>query len=465
MSDKLLELLENNQNILKELATKAPASTQTATLLNQSSGIFSVAGLDPTVINAYVGPYQSIASVIPLLSTQDGNPLFASFTGYTADSGTQPANACDDAPSADMKSCILTAQFGMTRFDTKTIEINTVIQNINRGVFNDLQLAGQVLHLNNLVPAGLNTNDIVSIVEMAAMVTAAAQTERKLVNELWQGVVTNTNEFPGLDVQIATGQVDAKTNQACPSLDSDVKDFTYNEVGGSDKDIAEYLEMLEYYLRNNAEAAGLDVQWVVAMRPQLWQRLSQVWPVKYNTLPTGLWATDNGQRLMIDGTDMTRQRDTMRTSKRITINGTDYQVVPDSGIFESNNINDGNLAAGEYASSIYMLPIRANGIPTLYREYLDYRQFGNQTFHLDRQDFWTDDGVYSWAIDADKWCYKYALKTEQRIVLRAPQLAGRIDNCKYTPLQHLREADPDSPYHYDGGLSIRNPETTYAVWK
>lgn len=418
MNDKILKLLETNQQLVKELATKAPDSTQTATLLDQSGGIFSVSGLDPTVISAYVRPYQSISSVIPLLSTQSTTPLFPSFTGFTADSGDQPANACDDAPSADMKSCILTAQFGMKRFDTKTYEANTIIQKINRGVFSDLQLAGQVLGLGNVTPAGLNSNQIMSMVEMAGMVTAAAQAERALVNEFWQGVVTNTNEFPGLDVQIATGQVDAKTNQACPSLDSDVKDFTYNEIGGTGKDIAEYLEMLEYYLTNNANAMGLDAEFVIAMRPQAWQRLSQVWPVKYNTLPTGIWATDNGQRLMIDGTDMTRQRDAMRNAKRITINGTDYTVIPDSGINEATNITDGNLDAGEYASSIYMLPVKVNGIPVLYREYLDYREFGNEVLRMDKQNFWTDDGIYSWAIDQDKWCHKYALKTEQRIVLR-----------------------------------------------
>jgi hypothetical protein len=38
--------------------------------------------------------------------------------------------------------------------------------------------------------------------------------------------------------------------------------------------------------------------------------------------------------------------------------------------------------------------------------------------------FWTDGGVYSWAIEQIKWCYKLSLKTTQRIVLRSPHLAG-----------------------------------------
>lgn len=79
--------------------------------------------------------------------------------------------------------------------------------------------------------------------------------------------------------------------------------------------------------------------------------------------------------------------------------------------------------------------------------------------------FWTDNGVYTWALEVVKWCYKLSLKTEQRVVLRAPHLAGRIDHVRYTPLQHLREPDPSSPYWADGGVSIRGGlGTPYAAW-
>jgi hypothetical protein len=96
---------------------------------------------------------------------------------------------------------------------------------------------------------------------------------------------------------------------------------------------------------------------------------------------------------------------------------------------------------------------------------VDYRLGGDNVSLLHGlQDFWTDGGVYSWAIDNSKWCYKLSVKTEQRVVLRVPQLAGRIDHIRYSPLQHLRTYDPASPYHYDGGVSIRSTGTTHAVW-
>ena len=466
-----MELIAKNLTALTEYITEKDdptkqASTQTATLLHGPGGIFNVLGTDPTVISAYVRPFQSIASVLPLMATNDTNPQFASFTGYTADEGSQPVLVCDPAPTTDMKSCYLTAQFGLTRFDTKTIEPGQILKRINRGDFTDLNFVGQVLGLENVTPAGLSGEEIINLVEVAALIGAAAQAERKLVREFWQGVVTNTNEFPGLDVQIATGQVDAKANQACPALDSDVKNFTFNEVGGTGKDIAEYLEMLEYFVRNNADAASLEVEWVIAMRPQLWQRLTSIWPIKYNTLPEDLTlAATTGNRIFLDGRENTRERDTMRRANIITINGTDYPVVADVGIAEDTNTTNANLGAGQFASSIYMVPVRVNGAAATERQYLDYRDWNGQLVRPDLQNFWTDDGIYSWATNSTYWCHLFGLRTEQRIVLRTPQLAGRIDDVMYEPLQHLRSPFTESPYHVDGGVSIRGEDATFAVWK
>jgi hypothetical protein len=151
----------------------------------------------------------------------------------------------------------------------------------------------------------------------------------------------------------------------------------------------------------------------------------------------------------------------------IDVNGRNYPVFTDTGIFESTNVNNGNLAAGQYASSIYFVPLTVNGnFPVTFRQHVDYRQAAADINLLrGREDFWTDRGIFSWALEQIKWCYKLSLKTEQRIVLRTPQLAGRIDNVMYSPLQHLREPDPDSSYWVDGGVSLRSVPSSYAVWK
>jgi len=166
----------------------------------------------------------------------------------------------------------------------------------------------------------------------------------------------------------------------------------------------------------------------------------------------------------------TRLRDNMRAQMTIPINGEEYRVVIDDGIYEHNASNNQNLSPGQFASSIYVVPLTILGnFPVTYREYLNYRsdvaQGNVAPFAGYRRDFWTDRGVFSWAYDGVLWCYKLGIKTEQRIILRTPQLAGRIDYVMYEPLQHLRSPYPDSDYWMNGGVSVRPAQrTSYAVW-
>src|SRR3990167_5609819 len=483
-NDAIARLLENQNRLLgallKErgvdlaslsgLHTKAPASINTATLLFGTGGIFSTPGLEPDVITAYVRP-KGISPRLPLLPSVNEQPRFASLTGYTATSGSEAVYPCDDNPAGYVNGCNLTARFGRLARDTQTIEFDKVMLQARGGLTTDLTLRGRVLGLTDFNPSAASESDILNVGTASEMVTAGVNMERTLSRQMWQGVTTNDTagdgykEFPGLDVQIATGQVDADTGIACPALDSDVKDFNYNLVGGTGLDIVEYVSMLEFYLRYNAMQMGLDpVEWIVVMRPELWQELTAAWPIKYNT--NRATAVPNNATLFIDGRDNVTDRDRMRRAMTIDINGNNYPVIVDTGIAEATNITNANVPAGSYASSIYMLPLSIIGnFPVLYREHVDYRQ-GARDLALMRNlpSLWTDAGQYSWVLEQNKWCLKLSVKTEQRVVLRTPQLAGRIDNVLYSPLQHLREPDPSSPYHYDGGVSMRAASTVNAVW-
>jgi hypothetical protein len=350
--------------------------------------------------------------------------------------------------------------------------MDKVMLQVNRGDFTDLRLVGEVLGMTDLYPQGLNQSQILTLVTMSEMVNTAVRLERKLCSHIWTGSPANNNpgggykEFPGLDNQIATGQVDADTNDTCPSLDSDVKDFAYNDICGTSKDIVEVMSMLEYFIHTLAHDTGmLPAQWVWVMRPQLWYELTACWPCKYNT--NRCTSIGGDHQVITDGRENVRQRDDMRRAMTIDVNGRNYPVVIDTCIYEKNSTNDANnLNPGEYASDIYFVPMRVAGnFPATYMEYLDYRQAGADiSLMRGREDFWTDRGMYSWAVEQQKWCYKFSLKTEQRVVLRTPQLAGKIQDIKYTPLQHLRDPDPDNTHWVNGGVSIRTPDTTYAVW-
>lgn len=480
MDPKLIELLESNKVLMEQLAgiavnnakekglhTKTPASASNYTPLHGSGGIFTSPGLERDIITAHVRP-MGLASQLPLIPSVFVDPRFGAITGVTDVAGNQPDNACDDAPTGYMKACTLTARFGRLRFDTPTIDMDDVMLRLNRGDFTDLRLQGSMLGLTNLPPSGLNESQILNVVTMSEMVQVGVHFERALTSQLWQGTYGTSHQFPGLDVQIATGQKDADSGALCPALDSDVKDFAYDVVGGSGRDIVEYLSMLEYYLRHNAERMGLmPVRWVIVMRPQLWHEITAVWPCAYNTTKCSPSVATNST-VFLDGRENTAERDRMRNDMYIHINGNRYDVVTDDGIFEHNNINNGNMLPGQYASSIYMVPITIRGtFPVTYREYVDYRQAQSDVSLLNGANtfFWSDQGVYSWAYEETKWCYKLAAKTEQRVVLRSPHLAGRIDHVAYSPLQHIREPFPDSPYNYDGGVSLRGGlAEPWATW-
>jgi hypothetical protein len=299
------------------------------------------------------------------------------------------------------------------------------------------------------------------------MLRAAAYVEQALHIDMWQGTVA-AGSFPGLASQIATGQVDAASNTACPSLDSDIKDFNYNNVCGTGLDIVEYMSAMMYYLESLAADTGMSpVKFAIAMRPQLWFELSACWPCSYLTNRCTTAQVGYNAVVINDNVNVS-MRDEMRRRMQIPINGEWYDVIEDTGIAESNNVNNGNLEAGQFASSIFVVPLSVVGglMTTTYREYVDYRLAAPDEALLRGLQEWfhTDQGSYSWAYEGIKWCYKLALKTEQRVVLRTPHLAGALQNVMYTPLQHLREPDFDSPYHVDGGVSMPTPGDRYAVW-
>lgn len=437
----------------------------TAQQLHGLGGIFAQLGADPEFLSTYVKP-QSISSVLPIFPSVDEDPRYWTLTGFTAPSGSQPTNACDSAPTGYTKGCQLTAYFGLKRFDTQEIEMDKVMLRVNRGDFKDLRFIGNpITGGTNLFPGGVTRDNALNVITAMEMLRTAAYMEMALHNDVWQGTVA-AGSFPGLAAQVATGQVDAASNTACASLDSDIKNFAYNDVCGTTLDIVEYLSSMMYYLESLAMDTGMaPVRYVLAMRPQLWFELSACWPCSY--LSNRCNDSSGTQLLTVNDGNNVNMRDRMRNSLKLPVNGIEYDVILDTGIFEHNNTNNANLAAGTFASTIYAIPITiAGNFPATYREYVDYRQAAPDEALLRGRPSWfhTDGGMYSWTYLELRWCYSLALKTEQRIVLRAPQLAGALQNVMYSPLQHLREPDFSSSYHVDGGVSYRPAGTRYSVW-
>lgn len=455
------------------LQTKAVAGTNTSTLLHQPTGIFAVTGLEPEVISTHITP-EGLGAFVPAFAADVDDPRYPFLTGFTATTGSEQNAPCDDAPMGYMKGGTLSAAFARVVRQTQTMEISKLLHR-KRGVNTDLRLMGDLLGRGvGFDMTNLSSSDILDLVVQSEMTGVGVQFQRTLSTMTWQGAITNNSaqggykEFPGLDNQIATGHVDAESNSAMPAADSDVKDFNYAAVDGIVKDIVEYLSMMEYYLFHKADRTGLNpVTWAVVMRPELWFELSAVWPCRYLTHRC---ANDAGTNpVVINDNVNVNMRDAMRSGMYIDINGRKYPVITDDGIFEHTNINNANVAAGSYASSVYLVPLRIRGnFPTTYWEYIDYRNVDTQISPMGagaRQvPFWTDNGRFLWVYRDNGYCFDLQSLVEPRMIMRTPQLAGKLQNVLYSPLQHLASPYPDSPYHRDGGVSLRGTSTSYNVW-
>lgn len=470
---KAVEGLEKRQ--------KDISGTPDAQLIFGPGGLFSNYGLDNTVVNLSITP-RGISDLIPAYGTVITDPVFAYLTGFEPDGGAEPDGPCDDAPGGVMETAHQVAQFGRIARASKEMEVNQLMQILNGHLTTDLRLLGDVVSPGHaLMPqAGMDGKGFLKSVMKTQLAIIGIEFQRKLSQMIWSGdPANNTNggyaEFPGLDMLISTGKVDAFTGVLVPSLDSDIKDFGYNAVDSEAPDILEYLSMMMFYLQHTASGTNLDpVDWVLVMRPELFFELTAVWPCRYLTnrcTPSMYTASDGtlrpGGAVVINDTNNVAMRDEMRNGMFLYINGIRVPVRTDDGIPEDNSITSARLVPGEFASDIYILPLRAKGMPVLYWEYLDYTgAMADVTQFTQKGRFWTTDGGrYMWTLQDLNYCFKVQGKIEPRVILRTPQLAGKIQNVKYSPLQKIKSPFPESPYFVKGGNEeYSTPPTYYSEW-
>ncbi len=456
-----------------------PSGTPTTNYMHGPGGIFGVAGLERDVISTRVQP-QGLAGMLPAQGNMSMNPLYPYLTGFEADTGTDPDGVCDDPMTAGpTKSCIQTAQYGRYSFMTKEIEINRVGQQTSRGEFLDLRVVNDPL----LQPEGgllqqniAGTPDLRREVLMA-FVEVGVSFQNKLTRQLYTGNPANNSanggyaEFPGLDILIGTNKVDAITGTNCPSLDSDIKDFNYGLVDevSSGTDIVEVLTYMNRFLRHNATRMNLmPATWAITMRADLFFEITAVWPCSYLTYRCAFRDANGQERVVVDAGDQVAFRDQMRAGSYLLIDGIQVPVIMDDGIVEETDADNANILAGQFASDIYFVPLtHRGGSASTFMQYLDYNQ-GFMTAVADGRlgdDFWTDGGRFAWHKKPPlNWCNQWVSKIEPRVILLVPQLAGRLQNVRYAPLQHTRDPFPADPYFVDGGETARLGPSLFSDW-
>lgn len=458
---ELLTMMKQKKGGSSKKKALTVASVNNATMLAQPGGIFTVAGMERDVFSTHLVP-EGIASFLPSYPARIDDPRYGFLTGFTATTGSEPTNPCDDAPKGFVKSGTLTAAWGRVMRETQTIEIDKVLHEAREST-SGLRLIGDLL---GWTESEIDDADPLDMVVQMEMIGVGVQLERKTSVLNWQGNPANNTsgggykEYPGLDRQINTGQVDAESNVAMPAADSLLFDFGHTAVDSTTKDIVEFVSMMEYYLRDKARKQRMEpATWLIVMRPELWHQLSMVWPCRYYT---NRCTNAAGTAVVTINDDGVKVRDAMRQGMYLEVNGRRYQVALDDGIFEHSNTTTAGIPAGSYSSSIYFVPLRVRGnFPVTYFEFINYRNIDAQLRALGeggrKVPFWTNSGRLLWAyVDlGGSFCFKLQAKLEDRIILRTPHLAGKIQGVRYTPMQHLDSPYPDSPYFKDGGVSLR----------
>jgi len=466
----------------KQIAEKAPTPMTGPSYAGMIHGIGSMfgvpqVGIEPDVISAMMH-WRGIGELLPREPVRTVEQFLPFITGVEATSSTEPTTECGDCISGESEACIQHFPTAKVCRETKPMTLQKAIERLNRGDI-DLNLLNDQLGSQSPWHPGDSWTSSGQIMQVATAWALLFELPPLFMQALspmvYTGNPVNNNgqayrEFRGLQLLVNTGFADAFTNTACPALDSDLKNFSYGDITtATAPSFMQVLEMAHYYVRNNARGQRLDpVTWVCVMRPELWQLASSLLPYQsiIATLMNAGFPNATNYSVNIDGASLVEERNAIRQGMVITLNGENVRVVVDDGIPESNNANNGNLDPAQYASDVYLLPLRyLGGRPAMRIDYKDYR-FINGEIEATNDligAFYeaSPDGRFSINVVQDGRCFKIQVETEPRIILKTPQLAARIQNVMYVPHQHLREPDPSGHYFFKGGVSTRAPSSYY----
>ena len=474
------EILAQNMNSGPQMIRKTATGNPSGPYVHGPGGLFGVRGLSRDIISTHTQITGSLGEQLPIQQSNEMIPLFPYITGFIRSDTQEKNGICDDPEEAgSFKTCIQTTVFGRKEFKTREFEINATGRVINRGEFDDLTIVNSPLVnqmgglLQNIFPQVSGDQALKVGKEMLIrMVEVGVAYQRWFCPTVFTGNPANNSagggykEFMGLDLLISTTKIDAETGASCPSLYSDIKNFGYAQVDSStDPDIYRTLSTMMYILERKAIQQNLaPVQFAIVMRSQLFWELSRFWPQKYNT--DGATLTNAGLDNLI--LENIRIRDAMRAAQYLTVNSKNYQVILDDCIMEENQSDNGAIPISGFSSDIYIVPMTARGgtLRTMYWEYFDYSKNVLPQMQGLPTWFWSDNGVFLWTMGAPKnWCLDVSSKTEPRMILRTPQLAGRLQNVVYVPLQHTDDPLPSQLYPVNGGVHTGRPSPSpYSEW-
>lgn len=459
--DQLIKELQQQQK-----HTVGPSGAHNSPNVHGPNSLFGVPGLERDVISSRVTS-QGLAGMLPAVGSNTKYPLFPYITGKTAASGSQVTSSCSLAPSAGhLQTCLQTAKFGLYQFTTREIELNTIGAKVNAGERMDLRFVNDPLAMQmGRIWLGIPDQQMALQAGrelLMRFVEVGEEFEEVLSTQVYTGNGL-TNEFPGLETLVTETHYDAETGTLCPSLASDVRDFGDVSVSTSAGASALVGQLVDMYrrLRYRADAMRFgDVRFVIVMRRQLFQEISDIWPCAFMT--SGCVTASDSAPVIVNSDEQIRMRNEMQTQKYLPIDGQRIQVIEDMWMPEED------LGGNVFSSDIYILPMTIRGGElALYWEYFDYNNGVNMAIQTGRLGgTWIDNGRYlTTALPNVGFCNTWQVKIEPRIILRTPQLAGRLQNVAAAFSEHYIDPGTSSLYSLsDSGVDYYVAPSLYNQW-
>lgn len=427
-----------------------------------TGGVLARPGITPGMFSAIPAIVGSLLAMLFSGTTNLINPEYEVFTGVQASTGSNPTSFCGTPPLAgNIKVGTTRASFGEFFMGTEKIELNKAGGRVNVGDM-DRVLLNNIASQSAILPDILRAPDINTEIGLFIYRFGIAAM-RVMSRVLFTGnnTLSNANtetgfikEFDGFDRLIKTGYVDLESGNAITAMDSIVKDFNNVDATVAANGIVDLIAQLDYQLTDLARRTGLEpLQFGLAMRPDLFWALTQVWPCSYLTNHCGV-ADDTTGRVLVNGSEQVQMRDAMRTGSFLWVNGKQVAVFLEDGIEQE-------VQGVGFATTIYFVPITAGGNRVTYVEGFDQENTGITAFRdaAGINNYRTSNGGL-WAVTSRQtgFCYELLFAAQPRLVMRTPFLAARIENVVYK-LTHGYSRSPmaDEPYFVNGGRYVTTP--------
>lgn len=442
-------------------AKKEAGTTPNYSRVHGNGGLFNSPAMEIPIISAMPLPVSGLMDILPVYPTNTTDGTYGIITGQTVHSGEEPEGPCDAPPKVgSLKLCEQSARHGRFSLRSKVMNIEEAGQQWSRGEHFDYRAIGGGAASPFFSPTipGADLNSALNSEIGAALYTMKVDWIRKFAPIIWTGNPANNSaqngymEFKGLEILVNNNLVDAVTNQRCKAADSQVVNINANVQTSATTVVNQIVQMYRFLERRAEQHGLLPVELVFVCRQGLFHALTDVWPCTYNTVKCTNLAT--GYTGFLDPTEMTRQSNDMRINRYLTIDGKNIPVIVDDAISESQN-------ATEFTTDLWILPLSViGGFQTLYMDYLPYNG-ANGPMEMAAlmapmgQHSISDNGRFLWFRPAavgpcvELWAY-----TRPRLILRAPHLAARLQNVKYTALYHEIDWDTTGNNYYNGGKTV-----------